>query len=307
MDLSSKIPYAMDHKFGFIGIAGKPNVGKSTLINAIIGEKIAITSEKAQTTRNRILGVKNTEAYQLVFVDTPGLHEPKQELNRAIVKTAESALLDVDVILWVVDRKKSNYDETVYHKMKSIGVPIILVINKIDTLKDKNAIDDLIISYLPLGTFDAVIPISAKNKEHLIHLLDAVMEHTIESPKMFPEDYVSNQTDKQKMSEWIREKILYETEQEVPHSVAVVIESVEENKKLKTLDVRALIIVERDSQKKILIGKQGQKLKEIGKRARLDLKKTLGRAVHLELWIKVKKDWRDRKQDVAQFGYGLDD
>ncbi|MGA0351620.1 MAG: GTPase Era [Acholeplasmataceae bacterium] len=297
----------MSHKFAFVGIAGKPNVGKSTLINALIGEKIAITSAKAQTTRHRILGVKNTPDYQLIFVDTPGLHQPKQELNRAIVKTAETALLDVDVILWVVDRMKSIYDETVYDKMKTIGVPIILVINKIDTLSDKMAINDMIISYLSLGEFDAVIPVSAKNKQHLTHLIDAVMPHTIESPKMFPEDYVSNQSDKQKMSEWIREKILYETEQEVPHSVAVIIESVEDNKKHKTLDVRALIIVERDSQKKILIGKQGQKLKEIGKRARLDLKKTLGQAVHLELWIKVKKDWRDRKQDVAQFGYGLDE
>ncbi|MGB0174880.1 MAG: GTPase Era [Acholeplasmataceae bacterium] len=297
----------MSHKFAFVGIAGKPNVGKSTLINALIGEKIAITSAKAQTTRHRILGVKNTPDYQLIFVDTPGLHQPKQELNRAIVKTAETALLDVDVILWVVDRMKSNYDETVYDKMKTIGVPIILVINKIDTLSDKMAINDMIISYLSLGEFDAVIPVSAKNKQHLTHLIDAVMPHTMESPKMFPEDYVSNQSDKQKMSEWIREKILYETEQEVPHSVAVIIESVEDNKKHKTLDVRALIIVERDSQKKILIGKQGQKLKEIGKRARLDLKKTLGQAVHLELWIKVKKDWRDRKQDVAQFGYGLDE
>ena len=297
----------MSHKFAFVSIAGKPNVGKSTLINALIGEKIAITSAKAQTTRHRILGVKNTPDYQLIFVDTPGLHQPKQELNRAIVKTAETALLDVDVILWVVDRMKSNYDETVYDKMKTIGVPIILVINKIDTLSDKMAINDMIISYLSLGEFDAVIPVSAKNKQHLTHLIDAVMPHTMESPKMFPEDYVSNQSDKQKMSEWIREKILYETEQEVPHSVAVIIESVEDNKKHKTLDVRALIIVERDSQKKILIGKQGQKLKEIGKRARLDLKKTLGQAVHLELWIKVKKDWRDRKQDVAQFGYGLDE
>lgn len=297
----------MSHKFAFVGIAGKPNVGKSTLINALIGEKIAITSAKAQTTRHRILGVKNTESYQLVFVDTPGLHQPKQELNRAIVKTAETALLDVDVILWVVDRMKSNYDETVYHKMKAIGVPIILVINKIDQLKDRSAIDDMIISYLSLGEFEAVIPLSAKNKQHLTYLIDAVMPHTIESPKMFPEDYVSNQSDKQKMSEWIREKILYETEQEVPHSVAVIIESVEDNQAQKTLDVRALIIVERDSQKKILIGKQGQKLKEIGKRARLDLKKTLGQAVHLELWIKVKKDWRNRKRDVAQFGYGLED
>lgn len=297
----------MDHKFAFVGIAGKPNVGKSTLINAFMGEKIAITSNKPQTTRHRILGVKNSDTYQLVFVDTPGLHQPKQQLNKVIVKTAETALLDVDVILWVVDRKKSKFDEALYHKMKGIGIPIILVINKIDMLQSKHEIDAIIMSYLTLGAFDAVIPISAKEQKHLTHLIDAIMPHTILSPKLFPETYKTNQSDTQKMSEWIREKILYETEQEIPHAVAVIIESVQDNVEHKTLDVRALIIVERESQKKILIGKQGEKLKAIGKRARLDLKKTLGRAIHLELWIKIKKNWRDHARDVIQFGYGQEE
>lgn len=293
----------MPHKFAFVGIAGKPNVGKSTLINALVGEKIAITSSKAQTTRHRILGVKTTEAYQYVFVDTPGIHTPKFELNKAIVKTAEASLSDVDMILWLVDRKKSKTDDALYHKMKSFGVPLILVVNKIDTLESKQSIDDYIISYLSLGTFDAVIPISAQKKTHLEPLLDAIDEFSSEGDNMFPTDYITDQTETQTISEWIREKILYETEQEIPHAVAVLVEEVKENPKQKTLDIRALIIVETNSQKKILIGKQGEKLKTIGTKARLDLKKTLEYAIHLELWVKVKKDWRNRPSDVKSFGY----
>jgi GTP-binding protein Era len=293
----------MSHKFAFIGIAGKPNVGKSTLINALIGEKIAITSSKAQTTRTRILGVKNHENYQYVFVDTPGIHTPMFELNKMIVKTAEASLSDVDIIMWLVDRKKSKTDEALYHKLKSFGVPIILVINKIDVLPSKEAIDDYIISYLSLGTYDAVIPISALEKKHLEPLLDAIGEFSQEGDSMFPKDYVTDQTEIQTISEWIREKILFETEQEVPHAVAVIVEHIEENKKQKTLDIRALIIVETPSQKKILIGKQGEKLKTIGTKARLDLKRTLQTAIHLELWIKVKKDWRNRPDDLKAFGY----
>jgi GTP-binding protein Era len=293
----------MGHKFAFVGIAGKPNVGKSTLINALVGEKIAITSSKAQTTRHRILGVKTTDAYQYVFVDTPGIHTPKFELNKMIVKTAEASLSDVDMILWLVDRKKSKTDDALYHKMKSFGVPLILVVNKIDTLDSKQSIDDYIISYLALGTFDAVIPISAQKKTHLEPLLKAIDEFSQEGDNMFPEDYITDQTETQTISEWIREKILYETEQEIPHAVAVLVEEVKENPKQKTLDIRALIIVETNSQKKILIGKQGEKLKTIGTKARLDLKKTLAYAIHLELWVKVKKDWRNRPNDIKSFGY----
>lgn len=293
----------MNHKFAYIGIAGKPNVGKSTLINALVGEKIAITSSKAQTTRHRILGVKHGENYQYVFVDTPGLHVPKFELNKLIVKTAEHALMDMDMIMWVVDRKKSISDEAIYNKLKAIGVPIILVINKIDLLSSKQMIDNLIISYLSLGNFDAVIPISASEKTHLNPLLNAIHELSKEGEALFPKDYLTDQTEKQTISEWIREKILYETEQEIPHAVAVVVEDIKENPKLKTLDIRALIIVETTSQKKILIGKQGEKMKTIGTKARLDLKKTLDYAIHLELWVKVKKDWRNRPSDIQSFGY----
>lgn len=294
----------MSHRFAFIGIAGKPNVGKSTLINALIGKKIAITSDKAQTTRHRILGVKTTPDFQLVFVDTPGIHESKHILNQTIVKTANQALLDVDVLCWVVDRKKHPTDHKLYQSFQSLGIPIILVINKIDTLKSKTDIDQLIMSYLSLGHFDAVIPISAKEKTHLNQLEQELLTHAYEEQPMFPEDYQSDQKEHQIMSEWIREKILTLTQEEVPHAVAVVIEHIEDNTKQKTLDIRALIVVERESQKKILIGKQGAKLKEIGTLARLDLNKTFNRKVHLELWIKVKKDWRNKMHDVMRFGYG---
>lgn len=295
----------MTHKFAFVGIAGKPNVGKSTLINALIGEKIAITSEKAQTTRHRILGVKTTPNFQLVFVDTPGIHESKHVLNQMIVKQANQALLDVDVMLWVVDRKKQPYDDKLYQTFKTLNIPIILVINKIDQLSNKSDIDAMIMSYLTLGDFDAVIPISALKETYLQHLEASILEHAYEEGPMFPEDYTSDQQEHQIISEWIREKILSLTQQEVPHSAAVIVESIEENKKQKTLDIRALIIVERDSQKKILIGKQGEKLKQIGMLARQDLNKTFHRKVHLELWIKVKKDWRNKMHDVMRFGYGV--
>lgn len=294
----------MTHKFAFVGIAGKPNVGKSTLINALIGKKIAITSDKAQTTRHRILGVKTTPDFQFVFVDTPGIHESKHVLNQVIVKTANQALLDVDVMLWVVDRKKHPSDDKLYHSFKALGIPIILVINKIDTLKNKTEIDQLIMSYLTLGEFDAIIPISAIENTHLSQLENEILNYAYEEQPMFPEDYLSDQQEHQIISEWIREKILTLTKEEVPHAVAVIIENIEENKKLKTLDIRALIIVERESQKRILIGKQGEKLKTIGTLARLDLNQTFNRKVHLELWIKIKKDWRNKMQDVMRFGYG---
>lgn len=294
----------MSHQFAFVGIAGKPNVGKSTLINALIGKKIAITSDKAQTTRHRILGVKTTPHFQLVFVDTPGIHESKHILNQMIVKTANQALLDVDVVLWVVDRKKHPSDDKLYQSFTMLGIPIILVINKIDVLKNKSDIDQFIMSYLTLGNFEAIIPISALERTHFTHLEEAILKHAYEEQPMFPVDYNSDQQEHQIISEWIREKILTLTQEEIPHAVAVIVENIEENKKLKTLDIRALIIVERESQKRILIGKQGSKLKEIGTLARLDLNKTFDRKVHLELWIKIKKDWRNRAEDVMRFGYG---
>ena len=304
MDSISRKSILKAHKFSFVGIAGKPNVGKSTLINALVGEKIAIVSDKSQTTRGRILGIKNSDKYQFVFVDTPGLHKGKKTLNRTIVKSAENALTEVDVILLVVDRKANSKDKYIYQKLASLNIPMILVVNKIDLLQSKNDIDKIILSYIEFLDFKYVIPISAKKKSNFDHLIESIYLISNKSEKMFPEDYISNQTEISKISEWIREKVLQETKEEIPHSVAVIIDNISENSKYNSLDVNASIIVERASQKRILIGKNGQKLKSIGKKARLDLNKTLKKKIYLELWVKVKKNWSQNQKDISNFGYG---
>ena len=304
MDSISRKSILKAHKFSFVGIAGKPNVGKSTLINALVGEKIAIVSDKSQTTRGRILGIKNSDKYQFVFVDTPGLHKGKKTLNRTIVKSAENALTEVDVILLVVDRIASSKDKFIYQKLASLNIPMILVVNKIDLLQSKKDIDKIILSFLEFLDFKYVIPISAKKKSNFDHLIESIYLISNESEKMFPEDYISNQTEISKISEWIREKVLQETKEEIPHSVAVIIDNISENSKYNSLDVNASIIVERASQKRILIGKNGQKLKSIGKKARLDLNKTLKKKIYLELWVKVKKNWSQNQKDISNFGYG---
>ena len=304
MDSISRKSILKAHKFSFVGIAGKPNVGKSTLINALVGEKIAIVSDKSQTTRGRILGIKNSDNYQFVFVDTPGLHKGKKTLNRTIVKSAENALTEVDVILLVVDRIARSKDKFIYQKLASLNIPMILVVNKIDLLQSKKDIDKIILSFLEFLDFKYVIPISAKKKSNFDYLIESIYLISNEGEKMFPEDYISNQTEISKISEWIREKVLQETKEEIPHSVAVIIDNISENSKYNSLDVNASIIVERASQKRILIGKNGQKLKSIGKKARLDLNKTLKKKIYLELWVKVKKNWSQNQKDISNFGYG---
>ncbi len=291
-------------KSGFIAIVGKPNVGKSTLLNAIMGEKIAIISPKPQTTRNRILGIKTTDAYQMVFIDTPGMHKGKDLLNQSIDRIAVSSLSEVDVVVFVVDRIMDQETEPIIHYFKGLKVPILLVINKIDALKTRSAIDEIILSYLPTFSFDAVIPVSAKNQTHLDKLLDAIVPHLIEGPYFFPKEMKSDQSEQHMMAELIREKILYQTEQEVPHAVAVTIESISENEALNTVDVSALIVVERPTQKQILIGKGGEKIKKIGTEARLEINRLLNTKIHLSLWVKVKKNWRNRPTDLKALGYG---
>lgn len=293
-----------DTKSLVIGIIGKPNVGKSTLINALMGEKIAIMSNKPQTTRHRILGVKTTEKRQWVFVDTPGIHTPKYKLNQEMMKSAKSAMSDVELIMWVVDRTMKEDDRLLLENLKAQHVPIVLVINKIDLLKSKDDIDRLIISYMTHHEFEAIIPISAKEGTYLKQLENTFESFAIEGPFMYPMEYKTDQSEIVTIQEWIREKILSLTEEEIPHAVTVVIESMNENIETKTLDVTALIIVERDSQKRILIGKQGEKLKTIGTLARKDLNFTFKRKIHLELWVKVKKNWRDRPADLKAFGIG---
>jgi GTP-binding protein Era len=294
------------YRSGFVAIVGRPNVGKSTLINALIGEKIAIMSPKPQTTRHRIMGVLSKEDYQIVFVDTPGLHKGKDLLNKTIDKIAVSAISDVDVVLYVVDRAKDASSEYILNYFKQAQVPVFLVINKIDTLKNKSQIDDIILSYLSSYPFEGVIPISAKEHTYLDKIEELVVPLLDEGPQFFPEEMTSDQTEEQLMSELIREKILYHTEQEVPHAVAVVIESLQENDEQNTIDVSALIIVERATQKQILIGKGGEKMKKIGMEARKEINQLLNTKIHLTLWVKVKKDWRNRPGDLRSLGFSED-
>ncbi len=294
----------MNHKSGFVAIVGRPNVGKSTLINALIGEKIAIISPKPQTTRNRIMGVYSKPDYQLVFVDTPGMHKGKDLLNKSIDKIAVSSISDVDMVLFVVDSIKGAAEDHIIQYFRGIKVPIFLVINKIDLLDGRAGIDEVIMTYLGSYDYEAYFPISAKDHIHLDKLIETLIPHCPEGPLYFPEEMKSDQSENQLMKELIREKILFHTEQEVPHSVAVVIESLEENDELNTLDVSALIIVERATQKQILIGKAGEKIKKIGTEARKEINHLLNTKIHLTLWVKIKKDWRNRPSDLKAFGYG---
>lgn len=294
----------MSQKSGFIAIIGKPNVGKSTLINALVGEKIAIVSPKVQTTRFRITGILNEKDNQFVFIDTPGMHKPLHGLGKSMDRSAVDSLMDADVVMYVVDQKYKHSDKEILERIKEAGLPTVLVINKIDELPKKSDIDEIIVSFIQEHTFDEVIPISAKNSLHLTHLKEALEKYLFEGPFFYPTDYVTDQTDESRMSEIIRERILYYTEQEVPHSVAVMLESLKVNDELKTLDVDALIIVERDSQKGILIGKQGEKLKKIGTEARKEINKLFDLKIHLTLWVKVKKDWRNDPNTISKYGYG---
>jgi GTP-binding protein Era len=291
-------------KSGFIAIVGRPNVGKSTLINALIGEKVSIISPKPQTTRNRILGVLTEKDYQMIFVDTPGMHKGKDLLNKTIDRVAVESIKDVDVVLFVVDQMMGLAEGHIIEYFKKLDIPVFLVINKIDELKNRSAIDEIILSYIASYPFEGVIPISAKDKTYLDRLKESLLPFLQEGPLFFPKEMKSDQSEQQMMSELIREKILYHTEQEVPHAVAVVIESLEENHEMNTIDVTALIIVERTTQKMILIGKAGEKIKKIGTEARKEINSLLNTKIHLTLFVKIKKDWRNRPSDLKSFGYG---
>lgn len=294
----------MAYHSGFIAIVGRPNVGKSTLLNAIVGKKVAITSDKPQTTRHRISGLITNDQYQMIFVDTPGMHKGKDLLNQTIDKIAVSSLQDVDLVLFVVDKKLGKAESHIIKYFNHVKVPVFLIINKIDALQKKSDIDDIILSYMQHYQFEGYYPISAKDKTYLDKLEQGLVSYLPEGPKFYPDTMDSDQSEVTLMSEFVREKILHLTEQEVPHAVAVVIERLEENKKANTLDVDALIIVERASQKRILIGHQGAKIKEIGTLARKEINRELNKKIHLSLWIKVKKDWRNRESDLKAYGVG---
>ena len=290
-------------KSGFVAIIGRPNVGKSTLLNSIIGQKIAIMSDKPQTTRNQIRGVYTSDQVQAVFVDTPGIHKPKHKLGQYMVEAALGTLKEVDLILYVVDvtMEFGTGEEYIINQLKQVKTPVILVLNKIDLIK-KEKLLELIALYSSRYEFAEIVPISAAQKENLDELLKVLPTYLPEGPQFYPEDMITDQPEQQVIAEIIREKVLFLTREEVPHSVAVKVETIASRGSATTY-IGAVIYVERDSQKGIIIGKQGQMLKEIGRLARQELEVILGTKIYLELWVRVKPDWRSREQDLRSFGY----
>ena len=282
-------------KSGFIGLVGRPNVGKSTLLNAIIGRKVAITSDKPQTTRNIIQGIRTDSDTQMVFVDTPGIHKPKNRLGKILNKEAYFTLNDVDVVLFLVDITEplGKGDMFVIDVLKNVSVPVILVINKIDKLP-KEEILRKIDEYKDLYNFDEIVPISAYKHDNVDRLINVLKSKLTDNIKYFDENMYTNMPINFMVSELIREKILDLTHEEVPHSVSVVVEQMDYNR--ESVNIQATIVVDRDNLKKILVGKNGSMIKEIGTRARADIEPFLGRKVFLELFVKVIPKWRDREK-----------
>jgi len=291
-------------KSGFISVIGRPNVGKSTLINKIIGQKIAIMSDKPQTTRSRIQCILTQEDAQFIFLDTPGIHKPKFKLGEYMLKAAEGTLKEVDVIFFVIDatEKFGGGEKYILERLSATDKPVILVINKIDLL-DREQLLPIIAEYSARKKFAAVVPISAADGENISGLLTEAKKFLPEGVQYYPEDMVTDQPERLIIAEMIREKILQVTEDEVPHSVAVDIEEISARKN-KTAYIRAVIYVERDSQKGILIGKGGQLLKNIGQNARPEIEMLLGKKVFLDLWVKVKRGWRNSDGAIQDFGLG---
>ena len=290
-------------KSGFVAVVGRPNVGKSTLINALIDDKIVIVSDKAQTTRNRIVCVYTDEKKQIVFMDTPGIHKPKHKLGEFMVDQAVDSLREVESVLFVVaaNEKRGPGDNFVIEQLKKVNVPVFLIVNKIDTMEKQDLLE-AIVSYENSYPFEAVVPISAKEKDNIEEVVNLLEKHLPEGPKYFPDDMITDQPERLIISDIVREKILLQTHDEIPHAIAVDVDE------MKTRDdgttyVRATIYVERDSQKGIIIGKQGAMLKTIGRQARGDVERLLATKVFLDLWVKVKKDWRNKSGMLSELGY----
>ena len=296
------------HKSGFISIIGRPNVGKSTFLNRVIGQKIAIMSDKPQTTRNKVQGVLTLEDSQLIFIDTPGIHKPKHRLGDFMMKVAQNTLKEVDLVLFMVNAQEGygRGEEFIIEKLQNVKTPVFLVINKIDLIHPDELLK-LIESYNEKFNFAEIVPISALEGNNIEKLLEQIKEKMPEGPQFYPADQVTDHPERFIVSELIREKALHLTREEIPHSLAVVIEKMERQPEKEMVHVMATIIVERDSQKGIIIGKQGSMLKEIGKRARHDIENLLGTKVFLELWVKVQKDWRNKAGQLRDFGFREDE
>ena len=294
------------YKSGFVAIIGRPNVGKSTFLNKVIGKKIAIISDKPQTTRNKILGILTTDEYQIAFTDTPGIHKAKTELGRRMVNASYESTGGVDAVIFMTTPVKEPLqgDLIILDNLKKTKVPVFLVINKVDQLKRFNDIDLTIAKYKDLYPFAGIFPVSVLEDKNIDILLDSIRSALPFGPKYYPDDMLSDHGNRFIISELIREKILLLTKEEIPHSIAVTLDDMKDNPDNPNyVDIFATIYVERDSQKKIIIGHNGEMIKEIKNKSINDIKKLLEKKVHLDLWVKVKKDWKDRPEELAHLGY----
>ena len=289
---------------GFVALIGRPNVGKSTLMNCLIGEKIAITSHKPQTTRNKITAILTKDDFQCVFLDTPGMHKPKSKLGEYMQRSAETTFREVDLVLMLIEptTEVPAMDSYVLERIRGVKTPVVLVINKIDTV-ERDTLLEVISTYRGLHDFAEVVPISAMKGRNTEELMKVIRKYLPEGPRYFPEDMVTDQPERQIAAEIIREKALYLLQDEVPHGIAVEINSMKKRPEQEMVDVQATIYCERESHKGIVIGKKGAMLKKIGSTARYDMERLLGSPIYLQLWVKVKKDWRDSDFLLKNFGY----
>lgn len=296
----------MENNFrsGFAALIGRPNVGKSTLMNHIVGQKIAITSRKPQTTRNRIMAVYTDERGQIIFLDTPGIHKPKHKLGQYMSRATKSAVEDVDVILWLVEPspKIGPGDTMIAEQLRGARTPVILVINKTDTC-EKETVAETIKAFSAMQKFDDIVPVSALRGQNIDELVRTILKYLPYGPKYYNDEVITDQPERQIVAELIREKALRCLNEEVPHGIAVTIERMKERPDGKLVDIDATIICERDSHKRIIIGKGGSMIRKIGTQARQDIEKMLGQQVNLKLWVKVRKDWRDSDVLMKNFGY----
>ncbi|MGK4877205.1 GTPase Era [Staphylococcus pseudintermedius] len=296
-----------EYKSGFVTIIGRPNVGKSTFVNRVIGHKIAIMSDKAQTTRNKIQGVMTQQDAQIVFLDTPGIHKPKHKLGDYMMKVAKNTLSEIDAVMFMVNVNEEigRGDEYIMEMLKTVKTPVFLVLNKIDLLHP-DALMPRIEQYQRFMDFAEIIPISALEGHNVDHFINVLKSYLPEGPQYYPDGQISDHPEQFVVSELIREKILQTTSEEIPHAIGVNVERMTQESEDR-VHIEAVIYVERDSQKGIVIGKGGKKLKEVGKRARLDIEHLLGSKVYLDLWVKVQKDWRNKSSFIKQMGYVEDE
>ncbi|HCT0352717.1 TPA: GTPase Era [Staphylococcus pseudintermedius] len=296
-----------EYKSGFVTIIGRPNVGKSTFVNRVIGHKIAIMSDKAQTTRNKIQGVMTQQDAQIVFLDTPGIHKPKHKLGDYMMKVAKNTLSEIDAVMFMVNVNEEigRGDEYIMEMLKTVKTPVFLVLNKID-LVHPDALMPRIEQYQRYMDFAEIIPISALEGHNVDHFINVLKSYLPEGPQYYPDGQISDHPEQFVVSELIRENILQTTSEEIPHAIGVNVERMTQESEDR-VHIEAVIYVERDSQKGIVIGKGGKKLKEVGKRARLDIEHLLGSKVYLDLWVKVQKDWRNKSSFIKQMGYVEDE